>query len=292
MARPLRLEFPGAVYHVTSRGNARQAIFLDKDDRESFLGVLSSVVARFNWLCHAYCLMENHYHLMVETMEGNLSWGMRQLNGVYTQVFNRRHTRVGHLFQGRYKAILVEKEAHLLELCRYVVLNPVRAGLVKRPEEWRGSSYRAIAGEAKKPVFLEVDWVLSQFGRRRAEAKKAYRRYVLEGLQGKSPWERLKGQILLGTEDFLARLREPLRGKDLLREVPRAQRYVARPALAEIFKEKKGRREKRNDEIIYRAHVDHGYRMGEIAGHLGVHYTGISRAIRRVENLRSRRAGM
>ncbi len=132
MARPLRLEFPGAVYHVTSRGNARQAIFLDKDDRESFLGVLASVVARFNWLCHAYCLMETHCHVMVETLEGNLSWGMRQLNGVYTQVFNRRHTRVGHLFQGRYKAILVEKEAHLLELCRYVVLNPVRAGLGRR----------------------------------------------------------------------------------------------------------------------------------------------------------------
>ena len=292
MARPLRLECPGAVYHVTSRGNARQAIFLDKDDRESFLGVLASVVARFKWLCHAYCLMENHYHLMIETREGNLSWGMRQLNGVYTQVFNRRHTRVGHLYQGRYKAILVEKEAHLLELCRYVVLNPVRADLVKRPEEWGGSSYRATAGEAKKPVFLEVDWVLSQFGRRRAEAQKAYRRYVLEGLQGKSPWERLKGQILLGTEDFLARLREPLRGKDLLREVPRGQRYVARPALAEIFRGKRGRREKRNDEIIYRAHVDHGYRMGEIADHLGVHYTSISRAIRRVENFRSRGAKM
>ena len=292
MARPLRLEFPGAVYHVTSRGNARQAILLDKDDWQSFLGVLSSVVARFNWLCHAYCLMENHYHLMVETREGNLSWGMRQLNGVYTQVFNRRHTRVGHLFQGRYKAILVEKEAHLLELCRYVVLNPVRAGLVKRPGEWRGSSYRATAVEAKKPVFLEVDWILSQFGHRRVEAQKAYRRYVLEGLPRKSPWEGLKGQILLGTEDFLARLREPLRGKDLLREVPRAQRYVARPALAEIFKEKKGRKGKGNDEIIYRAHVDHGYRMGEIADHLGVHYTSISRAIRRVENLRSRRAEM
>ena len=292
MARPLRLEFPGAVYHVTSRGNTRQAIFLDRDDEESFFGVLSSVVARFNWLCHAYCLMENHYHLMVETMEGNLSWGMRQLNGVYAQIFNRRYTRVGHLFQGRYKAILVEKEAHLLELCRYVVLNPVRAGLVKRPEGWRGrSSYRATAGEAKKPVFLEVDWILAQFGRRRAEAEKAYRRYVLGGLQGKSPWEMLKGQILLGTEDFLARLREPLRGKDLLKEVPRAQRYVARPALAEIFKGKKGKREERKDEIIYRAHVDHGYRMGEIAEHLGVHYTSISRAIKRVENLRSRRGG-
>ena len=292
MARPLRLEFPGAVYHVTSRGNGRQAIFLDKEDRESFLGVLSSVVARFSWLCHAYCLMENHYHLLVETREGNLSSGMRQLNGVYTQLFNRRHKRGGHLFQGRYKAILVEKEAHLLELCRYVVLNPVRAGLVKRPEQWKGSSYRATAGGAKKPVFLEVGWVLSQFGRRRAEAKKAYRRYVLEGLQGESPWERLKGQILLGTEDFLARLREPLRGKDLVKEVPRAQRYVGRPALAEIFKEKRGRREKRNDAMIYRAHVDHGYRMGEIADHLGVHYTTISRAIRQVETLRSRRAKM
>jgi putative transposase len=133
MARPLRVEFPGAVYHVTSRGNARQGIFLDKDDRESFLGVLSSVATRFKWVCHAYCLMETHYHLQIETLEGNLSRGMRQLNGVYTQVFNRRHKRVGRLFQGRYKGILVEKEAHLLELCRYVVLNPVGAGLVRRP---------------------------------------------------------------------------------------------------------------------------------------------------------------
>jgi putative transposase len=235
--------------------------------------------------------MENHYHLLVETPEGNLSWGMRQLNGVYTQVFNRKHTRVGHLFQGRYKAILVEKETHLLELCRYVVLNPLRAGLVGRPEQWKDSSYRATAGAAKKPVFLDVDWALSQFGHRRAEAKKAYRRYVLEGIQGNSPWESLKGQILLGTEDFLTRLREPLRGKDSLKEVPRAQRYVARPALTEIFKGKKGTKEKPHDEIIYGAHVEHGYRMREIAEHLGVHYTSISRAIRRVERLRSR-AGM
>lgn len=137
MARPLRLEFPGAVYHVTSRGNSKQDIFLDAKDRKLFLEVLSSVVARFKWLCHAYCLLGNHYHLIVETLEGNLSRGMRQLNGVYTQVFNRRHKKVGHLFQGRYKAILVEKETHLLALCRNVVLNPVRAGWVKRPGEPR-----------------------------------------------------------------------------------------------------------------------------------------------------------
>ena len=116
MARPLRIEFPGAVYHVTSRGNAKQAIFLENEDNHKFLEVLSTVVDRFNWLCHAYCLMRNHYHLMIETPEGNLSRGMRQLNGVYTQVFNQRHIRVGHLLQGRYKAILVEKDTHLLSL--------------------------------------------------------------------------------------------------------------------------------------------------------------------------------
>jgi REP element-mobilizing transposase RayT len=283
MARPLRLELPGAVYHVTSRGNARQAIFLDKDDRESFLEILSSVAARFRWLCHAYCLMETHYHLLVETPEGNLSRAMRQLNGVYTQVFNRRHKRVGHLFQGRYKGILVEKEAHLLELCRYVVLNPVRAGLVRRAAEWKWSSYRATGREAKRSSFLETDWVLSQFGRSQGEAKRAYRRYILEGIQGKSPWELLKGQIFLGTEEFLARLKEPFRGKEFFKEVPRVQRYAARPSLAQIFGEKKAKSGRQRDGIIYRAYVEFGYRMVEIAEYLGVHYATISRAIRRGE---------
>jgi len=292
MARPLRLEFPGAVYHVTSRGNARQAIFLDKDDRESFLGVLSSVAARFKWVCHAYCLMETHYHLQIETLEGNLSRGMRQLNGVYTQVFNRKHKRVGHLFQGRYKGILVEKEAHLLELCRYVVLNPVRAGLVRRPGEWKWSSYRATVGEGKRSPFLEIDWVLSQFGCSQEKAKRAYRRYVLEGIQRKSPWESLKGQIFLGTEEFLARLREPFRAKELLKEVPRAQRYAARPSLAEIFGEKRAKSGKPKDEIMYRAYVEHGYRMVEIAEYLGVHYATISRAIKRGERLGTRNGRM
>jgi hypothetical protein len=217
---------------------------------------------------------------------------MRQLNGVYTQVFNRRHKRVGHLFQGRYKGILVEKEAHLLELCRYVVLNPVRAGLVRRPAEWKWSSYRATGGDAKRSPFLQIDWVLSQFGRSQEEARRAYRRYVLEGIQGKSPWESLKGQIFLGTEEFLGRLREPFRGKELLKEVPRAQRYAARPSLAEIFGEKKAKSGKQKDEIVYRAYVEHGYRMVEIAEYLGVHYATISRAIRRGEKLGARKVRM
>jgi REP element-mobilizing transposase RayT len=125
MARPLRIEYPGAVYHITSRGNPRADIFLTNADRQVFLDILGNTVEKYNWLCHAFCLLANHYHLIIETLDPNLSLGMRQLNGVFTQSFNRAHNRVGHVFQGRYKAILVEKESHLLELCRYVVLNPV-----------------------------------------------------------------------------------------------------------------------------------------------------------------------
>lgn len=139
MARPLRLEFPGAIYHVTSRGNARNAIFLDDEDRVLFLACLGAVVTRFGWWCHAYCLMDNHYHLLIETPEGDLSRGMRQLNGVYTQRFNRRHGRAGHVFQGRFKAIVVDRDSYLLELCRYVVLNPIRAGMVSQARRMGGA---------------------------------------------------------------------------------------------------------------------------------------------------------
>ncbi len=151
MARPLRIEFAGALYHVTSRGDGREDIFLEEGDRTRFVEVLSEVCQRFNWAVHAYCLMGNHYHLVVETRDDSLAKGMRQLNGLYTQRFNREHGRVGHVFQGRYKAILVQKDSYLLELARYVVLNPVRAGMVRSAKEWPWSSYRAMVGQAPVP---------------------------------------------------------------------------------------------------------------------------------------------
>ncbi len=219
----------------------------------------------------------------METPRGNLSRGMRHLNGVYTQFFNRSHKNVGHLFQGRYKAVLVEKESHLLSLCRYVALNPVRAGLVRRPGEWRWSSYRATVGQVRKPPYLTVDWVLAQFGRKRAEAVRRYRRYVLEGVGEKSPWESLKGQILLGREEFTGRLREFLHGKENILEVPRVQRFLARPSLQELFQEERGQGGKKRDEAICQAYKDDGYFLREIADYLRVHYATVSRALDRAE---------
>jgi len=146
MARPLRLEFAGALYHVTARGDRREPIHEDDADRSAFLDIFGTVVEDFNWVAHAYCLMGNHYHLLVETPDANLANGMRQLNGTYTQWSNRTHHRVGHLFQGRYKAIVVDKDAYLLEVYRYIVLNPVRAKMVKSVADWPWSSHRAVMG--------------------------------------------------------------------------------------------------------------------------------------------------
>ena len=283
MARPLRIEFPGAVYHVTSRGNAKQAIFVDDRDRGRFLDVLSTVVNRFNWHCHAYCLMGNHYHLVIETLDANLSKGMRELNGVYTQGFNQRYKRVGHLLQGRYKAILVEKDNYLLSLCRYVVLNPVAVGLIRRPEQWRWSSYGAAIGLVKRPSFLTIDWVLSQFGGRKRVAIERYKRFVMEGIGKESPWETLKGQIFLGTEEFIGQLRELLNEKKDMKELPKLQRHVARPSLSDLIKTKKGKERKTEGKAIYAAYVRYGYSMKEIAEFLGLHYATISRAIKREE---------
>ena len=164
MARPLRIEFAGALYHITARGNAQQDIYLTDDDREQFLEILQRVNDRHQWQCHAYCLMSNHYHLLIETPDANLSKGMRQLNGVYTQSYNRKHDRAGHVFQCRFKGILVEKDSYLLELARYIAFNPVRAGRVRSAKDWTWSSYRATAGQCQPPRFQRRPgyWVILQ----------------------------------------------------------------------------------------------------------------------------------
>ena len=278
MARPLRIEFAGALYHVTSRGDGQEDIYLGEKDREIWLEILGKVCERFNWAIHAYCQMGNHYHLLVETPDGNLAKGMRQLNGVYTQRFNRNHNRVGHVFQGRYKAILVQKEAYLLELSRYVVLNPVRAHMVRTARDWPWSNYRATAGMAAAPEWLDTEWILAAFAEHLQHAQTAYRRFVAEGKNQPSPWQELKNQIYLGSEAFVDEMQRKVHADRRISEVPKTQRRpVARP-LSWYFQTHQDR-----DNAVLEAFRSGAYSMQEIGDHLGLHYSTVSRIIGRNE---------
>lgn len=280
MARHLRIEYPGALYHVTSRGNARANVFDSDADRSLFLSILSRTVTRFNWLCHAYCLMDNHFHLMIETPDGNLSAGMRQLNGVFTQAINRSHGKDGHLFNGRFKAVLVEKQSYLSELCRYVVLNPVRAGMVKMPEDYAWSSYPATLGKATMPGFLTSDSLLLCFASSVIQAQFLYQQFVNEGINGTdTPWEKLTGQVVLGTGKFLKEIKELFSGKETIAEIPRIQRYLTRPSLTELFSPEVIQTKKERNRLIHDAHIVFGYSLIEIASVLDLHYTTISKII-------------
>lgn len=277
MARPLRLEYPGALYHVTARGDRREDIFTQDEDRTEFLSVLGVVCERFNWIIHAYCQMNNHYHLLLETVDGNLWRGMRQLNGVYTQRFNRRHGLVGHLFQGRYKAILVQKDAYLLELARYLVLNPVRARMVLDPSEWPWSSYPAIIGAMPVPEWLDGDWLLGQFGKERRLAVAGYRRFVMAGLGSPSPLGRVRHQVLLGDDAFVARHQQDPTD-ERLREVSKTYRRSVVLDLS-AYQERYPDRA----EAMARAYLSGAYTMAEIGRHFGVHYMTVSRAVKGFE---------
>jgi REP element-mobilizing transposase RayT len=274
MARPLRLEFRGALYHVTSRGDGQEAIYRDDTDRALCLVVLANTVERYHWTVHAWCLMGNHYHLLIETPDSNLAQGMRHFNGVYTQRFNRRHGRVGHVFQGRYKAILVQKDSYLLELARYIVLNPVRAGMVRTPKDWPWSSYRATAGQTTAPAWLQTDWLLSTFGRRTSHAQARYRGFVAAGKHQPSPWGQLKNQIYLGSEAFVDKMQRRLTPDKDLSEVPAAQRRRAAKTLDHYARQHRDR-----DKAIQSAYASGGYGLKAIGEHFGLHYSRVSRIV-------------
>ncbi len=280
MARPLRLEFPGALYHLTARGDRGEDIFLDDADRQEFLRLVGQVCQRFDWVVYAYCLMSNHYHLVAETRTGNLSRGMRQLNGVYTQYHNRRHERVGHVFQGRYKAILVQKEAHLLEVSRYVVLNPVRAGMVSEACEWPWSSYRAVACRVRSPRWLDVDWLLRHFDRRPGSAAERYAEFVSQGSGSDRPWGQVRHQTVLGDDEFVSRLEDQTL-KESLEEIPRSQRKALALPL-DAYRKSANQR----DEAMAQAYLSGAYSMKEIGEFFGVHYMTVSRAVRKFEDAR------
>lgn len=244
MARPLRIEFPGALYHVTARGNERRAIYRTDHDRRRFLSILQDIVEHFRLVLHAYVLMGNHYHLLVETLEPNLARAMHDLNGTYAQSFNRRHGRVGHLLQGRYKAPLVQYDAYLIELSRYIHLNPVRARIVDRADEYPWSSARAYVRKSAAPPFLTVAEVLGSFGDRLRSARRRYASFLAEGCESRtpSPLDNLVAQTLLGEPEWVEAMRARIdacmrSGRvalELHGEVPASRQILRRPSLAQV----------------------------------------------------------
>ena len=275
MARPLRIEYAGALYHVTSRGDCREAIYEDDADREAFMSLLDQVCETFHWLCHAYCLMDNHYHLLIETPDANLSKGMRQLNGMYTQNYNRIHDRVGHVFQGRYEAILVEKQSYLLELARYIVLNPVRAHMVCAAGDWLWSSYRAMIGQSTPPGCLTTDWLLAAFSNRKCDAMERYRKFIREGKEQRSPWSQLRNQVYLGSEAFIDQIQTHIDTDLELSEIPASQRRPVPKSLGHYEQHNQSR-----NNAIVEAYRSGGYTLKQIGDHFGLHYSTVSGIVR------------
>lgn len=248
----------------------------------AWLELFGQVCSRFNWRCHAYCQMTNDYHLVIETPECNLAQGMRQLNGVYTQWVNRTHKRVDHVFQGRYKAILVEKHNYLLELARYVVLNPVRAGMVSDVGGWAWSSYPAMLGQTTLPPWLQTDWLLGQFGRQRNHAIAGYIDFVRAGIGLPSVWDKLQGQIYLASEKFIERMQSSHASDKAMDEILRIQRR----SLAKFLMHYQADYANDPRTGMALAYLTGDYAMKAIAEAFGVHYATVSRAVKAYEDER------
>ncbi len=285
MARAMRIEFPGALYHVTSRGDRREAIFADDEDRQCLLAIIEQAMDRFDAAVMAFCLMGNHYHFVLHTRQGNLSRVMRHVNAKYSQAFNRRHGLVGHLFQSRFKAILVDRDAYLMELCRYVELNPVRARMVSKPADWAWSSYRAHVGIDVAPIWLDTDGLHGYLlGRdvqtleERRFAEGQYKALVSEGSAADFWRCTLRQQIYLGDEAFVKSVQQRIEPARLAAiEIPQEQRR--KPVELAQWLAMCATRE----EALRRAHLEGGMSMSAIAKALNLSVSRISRLIARFE---------
>lgn len=286
MSRQLRIEYPGALYHVTARGNSKATIFINDDDRYKFLDTLENCTKAFNYICHAYCIMDNHYHLLVETPDANLSAGIHRLNSVYAQYFNKQYDRVGHVFQGRFKAILVQRDDYLLELCRYVVLNPVRAGIVKHPAEYQWSSLSSTIGNRKWwDSFLTTEWILFQFDNDLSLARRRYINFVMDGINTDSPMKDIKAGLILGDKSFLESLSKRISEYRDDTEIPRELRYACREDLSSLFKDLGSMNEEIRNKTLFEAYSKHGYTQKELAQFLNKHIVTIGRIIKKRRNV-------
>lgn len=288
MGRQLRIEYPDAFYHVTARGNERKEIFKSEKDREQFLSYLESAVTRYGAVIHCYCLMSNHYHLLVETPSGNLSQIMQHINGAYTNYFNTKRKRSGHLFQGRYKGILVEADEYALQLSRYIHLNPVRIKAVSELDDYRWSSYQEYTGKRKTPDWLTTTFILGYFDKSQPAAQKKYQQFVEEliGKEQESPLLQTVAATLLGTPEFVAGIQEKhLEGKSSDRNLPALKQLKGKPTIDRIIE--LTRDISREDKqlaakmAIYLCHRYSGLKLKEIGERFGVKESAVSQSSKR-----------
>lgn len=279
MARPLRLHIPGMLYHVMSRGDDKRAIFIDDDDYERFLARLTTTTRRFNVQCYAYCLLWNHAHLLLQPDEIPLSRMMQQLNSSYCQSFNRRHHHVGHVLQGRYKSPLVDSDVYFLRLIRYIVRNPVAAGYVSDPAEWRWSSYRATAGLVEAPPFLDVERVWAALdATNAATARERWTTFVSTAVDDDSPGN----LFLIGARAFATQCAPRLRPYQETEDLVYAERFAARPPLSALFSRSDTGRAL--DEAVSLAFCQHAYTLREIASFVGRSVPTVWRWIQRARH--------
>lgn len=298
MSRPLRLDFAGAFHHCFSRGNERRAIFIDDEDRNRFLGILAAVSERYGFMVHAYVLMLNHYHLFLETMMAGLSAGMRDLNGLYSEYFNARYARVGHLFQGRFKSILVQKESYLLTLSRYIHQNPVRAGLVKEPWNYSWSSCRDFLGMRPAPSWLNIHLTLDALDTNTPEAILRYKDF-LSVRAPSNPLADAKGQAVLGDEPYVESIKALHQGKIIsqlerparhsLEQRPSAEAVLAalfaEPAIVPDLKSLWHRRSRDRDLAVYSLRKYAGMSLVSVGRILDISPAAVSNRCSRVEAL-------
>jgi REP element-mobilizing transposase RayT len=269
------------MYHVVSRGNHKATIFHDDEDRRQFLRVVSSATRFYELQIKALCLMGTHYHIVLETPESNLSDAMHFINGVFAQRYNRRYRQTGHLFEGRFRSLVIQRESYLMRVARYVVRNPVRAGMVERAANWQWSSYRATAGLERPPRWLDVYWIQDLFkARSLREAREKYVHYVNAPASSQRAVN-LNG-LVLGTKSFERRVARAVADGAPDRVLPRKVRMWARPSLAELFDAPVNPVVAR-DRLIYRARVEHGHRFVDIARHLGIDRSTASKAAKRYQ---------
>jgi len=298
MARQLRIEIEGGFYHITSRGNLKERIFFADDDRKKFLEILERTKNRYGYILHAYALMDNHFHLLIETPKANISQIMQNINTSYTVYINNKYQRSGHLFQGRYKSIIVDKDSYLLELSRYIHLNPVRSGLVKHPQDYIWTSYLDYVESGRKDrTLVDIEDTLSYFHRIKVEAKKLYQQFVEEGIEKNfSPFKNLEGRTILGGKEFEEKIRKIFKGEMFNDEIPALKIIKKEMSLKEameriekIYREenidirKRGRSKQERKISIYLTKIISGAKNIEVGKSFGIKSAAVSNIIKNIE---------